>query len=152
MKLIFKISIFVLILIFPVLISCGDSEEDMPTSPIFSDVKSISIEWEDPDFTYYLPEEVEYAVLGIFSENIETSGDAITNEDEFLAGSMTDLDGWSRSRVSSTDVYTYDNATSNFTSNKYTLSTGTDYSWAVWGFDKYMNLTHASGCESITAP
>lgn len=138
-----------------VLLNCGGDEEEQPKSPIFSDVEIITLYTPDAieissadtsnfKFTFCLPSEVSYAVLGIFysAVPIETNGNTFTNPDNLIAGSRTGLTGWGRGEVSASNLYEFDNI-DDFNENKPFSLSGT-YHWAVWGYDKWGNLTHAS--------
>jgi hypothetical protein len=149
--------------LFPVLIvavavlifnSCAENKTN-PTSPIFSDVEVIEITRPDSGgslgttgFIWDVPDEVEYMVLGIFSSVIQVSGKTIINMDKCYGGGRTGLAGFERGQLLTSNIHQYDQNTGDFNP---ALSAGilSPSYWAVWGYDKYMNLTHASPCYTV---
>lgn len=134
-----------------VLFNCGTSEKEEPQSLIFSELEEITnCSYGAGTFHYYLPPEVAYAVLGIFTNNIIGESGVITNEDDFKAGSRTGR-GMGRESVTASNIWTYDKDTNDFT---YSLYGGAaNLYWGVWGYDKYGNLTHSSSKRgTITFP
>lgn len=133
-------------------------EEQEPV--IFDDVERIELVAPDIEgivilgnnsndrFEFKVSNDVKYIVLGIFDTSIATQGKNITNEEDFLAGSRTGLDGFSRDSVPLDSIYGYLNNLNDFDNTLAidTLSPPEDryYYWAVWGYDVNGNLTHAS--------
>lgn len=133
-----------------ILLNCSDSEKKMPVSPIFSDVENIQIGQTATDFTFYLPEDVYYAVLGVFDVEIETQGNTIINELDFEGGNRTGLSGFTRSGVPKNMIWHYEDSQNDFSQTvKYIPQNVVDH-WAVWGYDRYGNLTHASGQLTVS--
>ncbi len=139
-------------------LSCNAVPEDRDPV-IFDDVERIELIAPDIDgsvtlginsdrFEFNVSNDVKYIVLGIFDTSIGTQGKNITNEDDFLAGSRTGLDGFSRDSVPLDSIYGYLNNLNDFDNTLAidTLSPPEDiyYYWAVWGYDVNGNLTHAS--------
>jgi hypothetical protein len=131
-----------------------------PANPIFSDVERIDLVLPttsangSTSFQFDAPSEVANIVIGVFSSPILVNGDRIVNEGAFQFGSRSGLAGFSRSAVRASDFYGYNLATHDFdTSVPFAAvpSTGLRY-WAVWGYDKWGNLTHASPQWSVTFP
>ncbi len=147
LKYIFAINLFIAAG-FLLFMNCGGEEKSVPTSPIFSDVETIEIGQDGSKFTYYLPSDVAFAVLGVFSSvniEIESDGRAV-KDDNLIGGSRTGMPSWGRSDVLKSNLYNYNPSTYDFNgSSPYSLPAGTGYYWAIWGYDKYGNLTHASG-------
>lgn len=156
MKFIWKLIILYISFLSIILTGCGGSESSQPESLIYSNVKSITLYGPadgDPitsadEFTYYIPGDVHVAVLGIFANEIETSGDTFVNADDLLAGSRTGLTGWTTGSVSAGQLYEFDGVDDFDPAS--TFNTPGTYHWAVWGFDKYGELTHASPQREVT--
>ncbi len=116
-------------------------------TPIFDDVElvSASYSYSGETFTYSFPDEVVYIVLGVFNAPIETDGKIITNMNNLKAGSRTGHAGFFRNSLSKTALYTFSG--NDFTTTQYTTGTNNGYC-AVWGYDKWGTLTHASNSFS----
>lgn len=131
-------------------------ENENPTSPIFSGVEVINITRPNSGvslgtggFIWDVPDDVEYMVLGIFSAPIQTSGKTITNMNQCLGGSRTGLTGFERGQLLKSNIRSYSQTTNDFLDDAGANIVTTTRYWAVWGYDKYMNLTHASPCYTV---
>ncbi len=134
-----------IIFILAILTGCNGAANTKTQIPIFSNVGIIGVNYSDSQFIIDLPDTVSYAVLGIFNSEIEADDENKTVDDgNLIAGSRTGLSGYARNRVSVNNLFTYDAARNDFTNTRFTPVTGTEYCWAVWGFDQWGNLTHAS--------
>lgn len=113
-------------------------------STIFPDVERIdNLDFNGTTFSYYAPKEVKYLVLGIFDGDISVNTDTMTIDDTNLLGGSHSGTGMGRGSVTTTNIYYYDPATKNFNSNLMP-NTVNGTCWAVWGYDEFGNLTHAS--------
>ena len=133
--------------LFPAL----EQDTPPPSTPIFSDVERIELTSPPHNgsgvspvvFQFDAPSEVSYLVLALFDAQIQVVGSRIVNEGSFSYGSRSGLSGFSRSSISSDDLYSYDPVGNDLAGAPGPPAAGTYY-WAVWGYDKWGNLTHAS--------
>jgi hypothetical protein len=142
------------------ILGCGETPPEPPTSPIFDDVEKIdlitplddddhstTISASSIDFLFDIPSDVKYVMVGIFTEDIDVVGDKIVNDTDCVAGSRSGLSGFSRSSIPAANMRVFNPASGDFTATTFasTVSGSTDnYYWAVWGYDEGQNLTHAS--------
>lgn len=143
-----KRTILIVVILLMGLCACETPPELHST--IFPDVERIdNLNYSGGNFTYYAPEEVKYLVLGIFTDTIETDPDTMTITTTIRGGQRTGL-GMTRSSVTSAELYEYSYGIKNFDiGSPYALPN--PFHWAVWGYDEYGNLTHASS-EEIDSP
>jgi hypothetical protein len=152
-------------------ISCellGEPEEPPPTTPIFSGVEKIELQapWPPPNdtwsyisnsisFQFDIPSVVEYVVLALFTASIDVSGKTITNPNAWVAGNRSGLSGFSTSSTRADNLFPFDLGSGDFDTSlgNYTPSPPfpQTFYWAVWGYDQWGNLTHASPQWSLTA-
>jgi hypothetical protein len=122
-----------------------------PSNPIFSDVERIELQLPGSgaganagtNFQFDAPSEVRYLVLAVFTAPIQVQGSRIVNEPAWAYGSRSGLSGFSRSSVQAGMFYQYDPLQKDYNTVQ-AAPVGGVYYWAVWGYDKWGNLTHAS--------
>lgn len=126
------------------------AEEEKISAPIFSGVEEIHIDQSGTTFYYDVPAEVKYVVLGIFSSQPTTDGDRISDDSilTWTSGSRTKLDLFGRSSVLKSNVYFFNTSTLDYNTSSTTTAVNGHY-WAVWGYDKWGNLTHSSGTTTV---
>lgn len=151
-------TIYSLILVFAatLLADCTNTAEQ-PKTPIFEGTTEIPLSLPldstalSGDFTYAVPAEVKYLVFGLFDQQITTSGKTITNPGNFKFGSRDGFSDFSRGTQAKAKLHNYNAATKDFDAANATAPSGTNYYWAVWGFDQYGNLTHSSPQRKVTS-
>lgn len=131
-----------------------------PLNPIFSGTTLITIYSPSgstttnfPDFTWTSPGiSVVYQVLGIFTNEISVHEKQILNKSDCIAMWTTSLSGsagdvdFGKFRKVVNGVLTSTPVDSS------TLVNTRTYSWAVWGYDNTMTITHSSGQKTFTVP
>ncbi len=141
----------ILIVVILLMGLCACETAPQLESTIFPDVERIDIiDFNGTTFSYYAPKEVKYLVLGIFDGNISVNTDTMTIDDYNLLGGSHSGIGMGRGSVTTANIYFYDPATKNFNSIVMTIGAVTGTCWAVWGYDEFGNLTHASQQENDT--
>ncbi len=152
-KTIFAAGVFLSLVTLP---GC-QTTDPQPTTPIFSGTKEITLTSPlnntalgSANFLYTVPAEVKYVVFGVFNGTIVTSGSTITNESAFLYGSRTGMADFVSGSQAKGALHDYDATTKNFKTPNSTVGTGSNFYWAVWGYDQYGNLTHSSPQRQVT--
>ena len=148
--------IFLLILALVAVLSGCDKIE--PQSPIFSGttyistfLPSVTVTTNFPSFTWTAPDsEVVYQVVGVFSQPIVVSDKKISNPQDCVAMWTTGLTGSAGDVSFGYFKVVTGGAMTSSTVNASTLTGGSKYYWAVWGYDKDMTVTHSSGQKSFT--
>ncbi|MDY6969689.1 MAG: hypothetical protein SVR08_13670, partial [Spirochaetota bacterium] len=64
-------------------------------------------------------------------------------------GSRSGLSGFSRTSVSLSYLYTFDEISKDFTTTNYIVPSGIDLYWAVWGYNKDWVLISATSQKII---
>lgn len=155
LKYVLSLSVFGLVLLFA---SCDSGSGTTPTQPIFPDTELITLTAPAHGaaiaslaFTYNIPPEVEYAIIGIFDSNgIRVSGSTL-DVSNLIAGSSSGKAAFTRSSLAQSSLLVPLADKSAFSDTGYVFSgTGVLYYWAVWGYDKYGNLTHSSPAWNFT--
>ena len=104
------------------LFPCCSSDDEPETSPIFSGVEKMTLEYKDETFTFGdVPSQARVLVLGIFGAPIETSGKSIENKNDWEGGSHSDKTGMDRGSADANKLFTYDPDTDNFTEIDYEI-------------------------------
>lgn len=149
--------IIVTFLVFTVFSCTNETKEPQPTTPIFAGLASIELTGPNNGatlgsaLTYNAPSEVKYLIVGLFDQQIATSGTTITNPQNFKFGSRTGLADFVAGSQTRATMHAYDTASKNFVAAA-SSPTAATYYWAVWGYDQYGNLTHCSPQRSVVFP
>jgi hypothetical protein len=138
---------------------CLKTNDDQPKTPIFAGTEEIGLILPSNDgslasngsFSYSVPGDVKYLVIGVFNAEIATSGKTITNTSNFVAGSRDGMTDFVRGSQSRTTLHSFNQTTRDFDSALFN-PTGTGHYWAVWGYDQFGNLTHSSPQRRVNFP
>jgi hypothetical protein len=151
-----KAPCFILLSGFATLLLDCTNVADQPKTPIFEGTTEITLTTPldsaalSGDFIYSAPADVKYLVFGLFDQQIVTSGKTISNPANFKYGNRDGLADFSRGTQAKAKLHNYNASTRDFDTTNATSPSGSNYYWAVWGFDQYGNLTHSSPQRKVT--
>ena len=139
---ILKFTSILLVLFFSlVLVSCGDTDDEEFSDPVFSDLEPItlslpgdhatSVNPSTAYFEYSAPSDATFLRLFIFTSTITTSGHNFTNTGDLVAGNDTDKE-MGRNQVTLDEMRTFTGT--DFTTD-FTWSGSTQYFWTIVGYN-----------------
>lgn len=140
--------------IFLSLSGCSLVESKVPifsgTTYILATAPENTISTSLPTFKWSAPDtEVVYQVVGVFLNGISIQNMQILNKEDCIAMWTTGMEGSAGDVNFSKFMKVTNGVLTSIAIESNTLGSGTNYYWAVWGYDKGMSITHSSGKKSF---
>lgn len=135
-----KIVFFIILSASVIFFACKTED---PPSPIFHDVKEITITKSGSILTFHnVPSEAVYFVIGFFSSDIQVSDSNFINDSNLVSGSRTGL-GLNGSSFDTSQAKAYNPSTQDFNTVLTPPVSGRRY--AIWGYNSSGVLMCGSG-------